>query len=170
MRVLCCAVEFWPDTHRALYRYAPQAESVKIRPGDWRQYGHEVLSRWGGSDLLLVEQDNVIHETVIPQLEDCPEPWCVFPYRHPSCGDDGWLVTGLGCTRFRLEFQQKVTVAEIAAEGGNCDKCFGLPDKHECWVHLDGRIGEAGERLGFTRHLHWPSAGHRDAPPGEGAC
>lgn len=140
---------------------------MKLLTGDWRGYGREVLSRWGKDDLLIVEQDNVIHETVIPQLEACPEPWCVFPYRHPSSGEGNWLVTGLGCTRFRLEFQRVVTVDEVAAEGGNCDRCYGQAVKHECWVHLEGRIGEAGERLGFRRHVHWPSAGHRDVPPGE---
>lgn len=166
-RVLCCAVEFWPETHKALYRYAPHHEAVKVGRDDWRTYGQEIFRRWGQDDLLLVEQDIILHEDVLPQLEACPQPWCVFPYRHPACPGNGFLTAGLGCTRFRLQFQEKVTAAEIAAEGGNCNRCYGQPDKHECWLHLDGRIREAAERLGFTPHIHWPSAGHRDSAPGE---
>jgi len=165
-RVLCCAVTPWPGTVRSLREHAPGHELVLVGAADWRGYGREVLARWGQDDLLVVEQDNVIHAGVLPQLEACPEPWCVFPYRHPSSGD-GFADRCLGCTRFRLEFQQKVTAEEIASEGGNCNRCHGQPDKHLCWLHVEGRVSDAAARFGFTRHIHWPSAGHRDVPPGE---
>lgn len=166
-RVLCAGPAIWPETRASLSRFAPQAEIVAFDQHDWRAYWRAVFRGWGEDALLIVEQDNILHEFVLPQLEACPQEWCVFPYRHEASGGDGFARTCLGTTRFSRAFQQKVTAEEVASEGGNCNRCYGQPDKHMCWLHVEGRISDAATRLGFARHLHWPSVGHRDAAPGE---
>jgi len=168
MITVCVATALHPQARQSFRKHAPLGEVVQADAADWRAYWRVIAARWGrGDDLLIVEHDVILHEAVLPQLESCLEPWCLFPYRHPGCGPSGWMMTGLGCTRFRREFQDRVTLEEIASQAGNCSRCDGKERKHECWMHLDGRIREAGERLGFTAHAHWPSAGHRSSPPGE---
>ena len=75
------------------------------------------------------------------------------------------MTTGLLCNRFRVEFMTAVPAAAVEAIPGVCPDCRGLNPK--CWRHLDGRIREAGEAAGYRIHLHWPTVGHREYPPGE---
>ena len=53
-------------------------------------------ARWPRHDLLVVEGDVVVHDTVLDQFDDCPNDYCRFRY---------WVGAtyeyGLGCTRFR---------------------------------------------------------------------
>lgn len=164
MIVLCCPVNLMPATAAALAEHAPGAQIVRIPAGDitrpWRDYA----ARWATDDLVVIEQDIIIHADVIPQFEACPEPWCLFPFRHYAQGG-GWMKDGIGCNRFRREFMEAVPVEAVEAQGGSCNRCNG--ENRQCWAHLDGRTREAGEAAGFRIHVHWPSVGHRDVLPGE---
>lgn len=153
----------WPQAQASVARYAPQAEHVVIDPLNWWEYWDAVEQEWGYEDLMLVEQDIILHGRAVPELEACPEPWCLFPYYHP--GSDGLLGRGLGCTRFSLAFQLSVTMDDVAAVPGCCPRCDGSPERYKCWAHLDGRIAQAAEDRGFTPHVHSPAVGHRDVPP-----
>jgi hypothetical protein len=162
--VLCCPVTLWPATAASLAEHAPGAIIAPVPAGDigaaWRTYA----SYWGKDDLAVIEQDVIIHGGVLPQFAACPEPWCLFPVRHYSEGG-GFGTTGIACNRFRREFMQAVPVSAVEARYGSCSRCDGA-DPH-CWAHMDGRVREAGEAAGFRIHVHWPSAGHREFPPGE---
>lgn len=154
----------WSRAQDAFARHAPRGRTAVICQGDLAGYNDAVAERWGrGDDLLVVEQDIILHSRVLPQLAACAEDWCVFPYRHPDNGN-GFLLAALGCTRFSARFQEAVAIEAIAAVYGYCNTCKG---QLGCWAHLEGRISDAGLAAGFTRHVHWPSVGHRDIPPGE---
>ena len=164
MNVVCCPVTLWPGTATALAKHAPGAQIIRIDAGDITQPWTTYAGYWGKDDLVVIEQDVIIHADVLPQFEACPEPWCLFPARHYATGG-GWMTTGIMCNRFRKEFMQAVPVEAIEAQGGSCNRCWGLEPK--CWAHLDGKTREAGEAAGFKIHVHWPSVGHRDSQPGE---
>jgi hypothetical protein len=153
----------WPQARAAVRRYAPQAEEAEIAQANWRGYWDAMTARWGEEDLMLVEQDNILHARAVPELESCPEPWCLFPYFHP--GEGALIKRSLGCTRFRTAFQHAVTLAALAAVPGSCCRCGGSPDSYKCWAHLDGRITQVTEELGLFPHVHSPAVGHRDVPP-----
>jgi hypothetical protein len=163
-RVLYTQVDFWPEAVAAVARHVPHAEAVVISSRDWRGYWEALAARWGqGEALMLVEQDVILHERAFPELDACPQDWCLFPYPHPGAG--GPLATGLGCTRFSAAFQQQVRLADVAGIDGNCIRCDGAPDKYKCWAHLDGRIFQAAQQAGLSPHVHGPAVGHRDVPP-----
>ena len=166
MIVLCCPVQgrLWPATRASLAVHAPGALIIPIAAGDISQPWTTYASYWGKGDLVVVEQDVIIHDQVLPQFEACPEPWCLFPGRHDAQGG-GFMLDGLLCNRFRREFMQAVPVEAVEAVPGSCPRCRGQNPK--CWAHLDGKTREAGEKAGFRIHVHWPSAGHRGWPPGE---
>lgn len=172
MKILYSTVNAWPASLRAIERHAKEYEVVQIDSGDWRGYWRAIADRWGQDDLLLVEQDIVLHAEVIPGLEDCPDPWCLYPYRHPS-RPGGWMDFALGCTRFRKEFQQSVTIRDVAEANGrnfivkDCPACEGQPRTYECWRHLDAQFRDAGLWAGFRMHVHSPSVGHREVSSGE---
>src|SRR5580698_1326044 len=161
MITLCVPANLWPSCRRALARYAPDAVVIPCAVEDNNAWWREISARWTGVEgLLLIEQDIRIHADVIPQLEACPEPWCVFPFPRPEAH---YLLQdrGIACTRFSAEFQRLVTVAEIEAVPGSCWECRGVDRK--CWRHVDGRIKAAAEAAGFAEpHLHWPPVIHRD--------
>lgn len=165
MRILCCPVEgkLWDITRESLAEHAPLTEIIPVKASDISRTWELYTARWGHDDLMIIEQDIILHNGVIPQFEACPEPWCLFPFRYAP--DTGFLDTGTGCDRFRREFQQAVSVERIEAVGGCCNKCLG--ENPKCWAHIDGRIREAGEAAGFSIHVHWPSVGHRSVLPGE---
>ena len=160
MIVLCVPMKLWDSTRVALRLHAPGAIIKKLRTDDIEEPWNTYSEYWRSAedDLLIVEQDIVIHEDVIPQFEACPEPWCLFPFPHYSQPDGELMTTGIGCNRFRREFLEQVTVEDVEAQGGNCIRCEGNP---KCWAHLDGRTREAGEAKGFKIHVHYPPVGHR---------
>ena len=166
MIVICAPVEgkLWPATEASLAAYAPQAEIIPIAEGDIHRPWADYAARWGKDDLVVIEQDVIIHEDVLPGFERCPEPWCLYPARHYG-RSGGFQDTGIMCNRFRVEFMRAVSVADVEAVPGCCPRCNGDP---KCFAHLDGRTREAGEAAGFKIHVHWPSVGHRDdGLPGE---
>ena len=86
MIILCCPVNLYPGTQESLRVYAPEARICRI-PADDISYPWEIYkSCWGKDDLVIIEQDIILHEDVIPQFLECPEPWCLFPFRHAMGG------------------------------------------------------------------------------------
>jgi hypothetical protein len=137
MIVLCCPANLWPATAESLRRIAPETRIIPISAGDIEQPWTTYARFWGGpDDLLIIEQDIVIHDAVIPSLEACLEPWCLFPARHYAQGG-GWMLDGFMCNRFRREFMAAVPVEAIEAIPASCPRCKGTNGK--CWAHLDGR-------------------------------
>lgn len=165
MIVLCCPTVYWPLARQALNYHAPDAVIVDLLESDFRGYWREIKKYYGKDDLVTVEHDVVINESVIPEFEACPELWCLFPVRHPGCGPDGWMDSGLCCTRFRKELADVLPVSLIEAQGGSCHRCEGVDPS--CWVHVDGRFNDAGRSKGVRPHVHSPSVGHRYVPGGE---
>lgn len=185
MRILCCYATLHPATADALSRFAPDAELVDVA-GDDGDYWRAIMSRWTGEDdLLIVEHDIEIHAGVLPQLEACREPWCVFPY--PL---NGYMADRcLGCTRFSATLQRQVTPEQIQAgrrtwlvaadsapvthigdiTGGvtvtsvPC-RC-GDPGMVPCWRHIDELIwralaGPVKLAAPFRPHVHAPPVTH----------
>lgn len=164
MNIVCCPVNLYPATRASLAAHAPGALIIPIAAQDISQPWTTYASYWGTDDLVIIEQDIIIHADVLPQFVACPEPWCLFPARHYAAGG-GWMKTGIMCNRFRQEFMRAVPVEAVEAVPGSCSRCEGRNPK--CWAHLDGKTREAGEAAGFRLHVHWPSVGHRESLPGE---
>lgn len=166
MITLCCPVTLWPGTRDSLAGHAPDALVIPIDRDDIEQPWTTYARYWGTDDLVVIEQDVIIHAGVLPSFESCPEPWCLFPARHYAVGPSGFMKTGIMCNRFRREFMEAVPVEAVEAIRGSCNLCHGV--NRRCFRHLDGRTREAGEAAGFSIHVHWPSVGHRDEGlPGE---
>ena len=92
----------------AVHEHAEGAEEVWTGGGVY-DYWHAMAIRWGQDDLVTIEQDNGIHESVIPQFEACPEPWCSFGYQI-----GGYICTeGNGCRKLSLEAQEAVTFEHL---------------------------------------------------------
>lgn len=111
-----------------------------------------------GQDLMVVEHDVVIHDTVVEGFLDCPEPWCAYPYR---MGEN--VIPALGCTRFRHELiwwtQDMWPKVALFGQAGNYDDGVGvIPPKH--WGRLDVRIDAVLMPLGLRPHVHQPPVGH----------
>ena len=147
-----------PDT-AARMAAVPGVEMVDVSADDFA-YWRALEERWTGDcDLLVVEQDMVIHDQVIPQLEACPGDWCTFGY--PIFNSAQRLIQGLGCTRFSAALQRKVPAAEFAADGAlrhiTEPGLSGVP-----WQFLDLVIAE---RLrvghGLRPCVHAPDVEHR---------
>ena len=83
-------------------RYGWALDVAAVGPEEFAYY--EILNNaWTISamakvDLLVIEGDVVIHDTVFDQFDDCPNDYCTFCY---------WIGAsygyGLGCTRFRAK-------------------------------------------------------------------
>jgi hypothetical protein len=199
VRVLCCYTELHPDTRAALAALAPHAELVDVSGGDYA-YWRAFTERWtGDDDLLNVEQDIEIHDTVIPQLEACGEPWCTFAYR--LWRPDAWCYNALGCTRFSAALQREVTPGEIQqvqaqwlapaeVPSGIAYNPAVMPLTVEaqcrcggrgtppCWRHMDMMIADTlegrgpGKRDPLHAHVHTPPVVHLpvDRPVDEAAA
>jgi hypothetical protein len=106
---------------------------------------HRLLAKlWSeGIGFLNIEHDVAIHSEVIPQLEACPEPWCLFPYS----GGTALLYEGLGCVRFSTKLLR------------------ALPDvvaTLDCtmWWQLDYNLAGRLRAAGYAPHVHEPPVGH----------
>ena len=148
-RVLCCPVVPHPDAMAALAAYAPQADIVPLEQDDTYGYWREIRARWTGErDLIIIEQDNLIGESTIASLENCPEPWCIFAY--PIFRDQVRLKYGLGCTKVSAAAQRLATIELIEKSFWLCAACQGAG----CWWHLDGRVTEVLRGRGYAPHIH----------------
>lgn len=136
--------------------------------GDDYAYWDAISERWDGTDdLLIIEQDIVIHGGVLPQLRDCPGDWCVFPY--PIFGGER-LTQGLGCTRFSAALQRKVPVTDFETNGrllqldipvGPGVLLDGI-ERRFPWPFLDVIIAtRLRTGYGLAPHVHSPDVEHR---------
>jgi len=145
MRVCCAYTALHPLADAALTRFAPAAERYEL---GLQTDAYWVLldSLWrDGESFLLIEHDIEIHADVIPQLEQCGEPWCVLPYE--AAGDDDGdrhLYGSLGCTRFGSELLQAHPMFMT-----------NLPVRD--WRRLDCEMLPRLQQLGYTQHIHWPA-------------
>jgi hypothetical protein len=135
------------------------AELVDVSADDFA-YWRAIEERWTGTeDLLIIEQDMIIHDEVVPQLLACPQQWCVFPY--PIFNSGQRLTQGLGCTRFGAALQRQIPAAEFERDGKLRNiidpGLTGVP-----WQFLDLVIaGRLRLGHGLKPHVHTPDVEHR---------
>ena len=146
---------------------AVHPQTAEAAPPDaiWVDVSHSELSYFGamlswwerGEDFATLEHDVVCRPDIIQSFEDCPEPWCVYPYDTICCQDEtgyspcmeAWR-NELGCTRFRSELMSAAPDAVSSIEPGP------LRD----WHNLCDGLGNNLRAAGFTHHWHLPAAGH----------
>lgn len=113
---------------------------------DDEAYWRLVTGLWAkGEGFTVVEHDIVVHPGGIQELENCSEPWCLFPY---YCSV-GWIVDGLGCTKFSSEFIRQYPQFFEEPYPACC-----AHTKHYCG--LDRFIAHRGIELGIKPHVHMP--------------
>lgn len=155
-------VHLHPLAREGLEKYAPDAYRVDVSARD-TTYWRLICSLWQRREtFLLIEQDIEIHDDVLPQMEACPEPWCIFPYPGPqpprgwsqggldhlAYGSLPWphdhlLSRSLGCTKFS---------AELAAALPRL--MWYLPETD--WRTLDAEIHRTLVDLRVQPHFHLP--------------
>jgi hypothetical protein len=161
-------------TVAALEKYAPNARFVDVS-GDPKDYYKLLAASWAeGKGFLVVEHDVEIHEDVIPQLEACTEPWCVFGYRAPDVITEallsrtarpdpetivrllgrqfnvGWRYATLGCARFSGEL-----LRELPGVPAFVHRYFRDWNTPLC----GGFHASLNYRYVYSHH-HWPAVGH----------
>lgn len=158
MRVICPFTRLSAETHAALddsgYRWEPRDVS-----GSDTAYTELLAGLWAaGEAFAVVEHDVVPPPGALAELEVCPEPWCVFPYRYQH-----GTHAGLGCARFSAALLAVVpdAVGETLSESDAVH-----PAGH--WCNVDDRLSRVLQRHGFTRHRHTPEAGHLSPWPAHG--
>ena len=97
-----------------------------------------------GNDFAIIEHDIAIHRDVMPQLESCLNPWCVFPFS----GGHELFYEGLGCARFRVKSLLSI-IPDFSARIGDCR-----------WSDLDTRVGTILKEAGVQFHTHLPPVLH----------
>lgn len=143
-------VDLHPLAREGLLRHAPDAELVRLSRAHDAYYAFLAEEWASGVGFLNVEQDIELHADVLPQLEACDEPYCVFPYSGPlpiGPPGDPLLYNSLGCTRFSTDLL--LTHPNLVAE---------LPVRD--WRRLDCHIWPALHAAGHAPHFHWPVVKH----------
>ena len=109
-------------------------------------YYNLLTDLWAKDGFTIVEHDIVVWPGAIQQLQDCPEPWCVFPYYSSV----GWIIDGLGCTKFSRELVQ-----------GHPDVLkppFPVCCAHtKYWCGLDRLLAHSLVSQGIQPHVHSPA-------------
>ena len=186
MRVLCCYARMYPQTKAALEKYAPGYEAEYVGNDDYA-YWREVKRRWNGTeDLVIIEHDIEINETILTGFMQCDQDWCTYAY--PIIDDRTWLAYGLGCARFSARLQRAVTPEVIEQTYKACWSCepkrmglFSLQDvlnhgrtvKPEipgCWRHLDLEIAASCVAAGYACCVHDFVRHHREGLGNVGPC
>ena len=148
MNILCAYTDLSSKTAASLAEHAPETEYVDVS-GDRKAYWREIAKRWKGvEDLVLIEHDIEIHDSVLSQFTACKSPWCVFPYQLTP--DDVPITWGLGCTKFSAGVQRKVPLIQINRAGGP------LSD----WEYLDSKFAKTMQRYGLAVCVHQPPVSH----------
>lgn len=94
---------------------------------------------------ILVEHDIVVWPGAIHELEHCPESWCTIPY---YCSM-GWIVDGLGCTKFSADLME--------AFPNFLHEPFPECCRHDrYYCGLDRLIAHRFTDLGIKPHVHAP--------------
>jgi hypothetical protein len=144
VRVVCPYTSLHPLAEQALADYAPLADCLELHEAD--DYYKLLCELWAaGEAFLVVEHDIEIHEGVLPALETCPEPWCLYGYGGPT--PEHLFIGSLGCTRFSAALLTAVPALMTA-----------LPVRH--WQRLDCEILPALRTAGFEPHVHEPPVLH----------
>lgn len=93
---------------QAIAALPESAERIYTGEDDF-QYWRELKARWDtGSDLLIIEQDNISNPEAIEDIESCEySPWCCYAYWH-IVGGTRLIYHGLGFTKFSAEFQAAI--------------------------------------------------------------
>lgn len=160
MRVVVPFVALHPWAAGALDAHVPEAERVRLSPRSEGAYYELLRSLWRAGDaFLVVEQDVEVHAEVVPSLERCSSPWCVFPYAGPGPAGaaNAPLTRSLGCTRFSASL--------LGAEPSVMDE---LPVRS--WRRLDCELAPALMRRGYAPHVHRPPVRHHHVYYGLCAC
>jgi hypothetical protein len=97
-----------------------------------------------GEPFVLIEQDIILHELVMPEFEECREPWCSFPY---GAGEGSKLTESLGCIWYSAEL-----LAAITKDA----PYLGITP----WWGCDGVVARIIHDAGFRVHTHYPQVGH----------
>lgn len=141
-------VYFYSKLFREAWEALPPDAEMALCEGP-NGYWERILERWTGKDdLLFVEQDNVLHDQVLPQLADCPGDWCCFGYEYtPS--RPSLLDQSLGCTRFSARLQQAVQLDPAPRE----------------WPFAEAAIVHPALAAGFTPCKHTPLVRHLHPDP-----
>lgn len=144
-------VPFAPNPSWPLHavRLALAQDGVKAEmhhmTGD-ESYFRLVSGLWGQDEgFIVVEHDIVVHPGGCQELANCPEPWCVFPY---YCSV-GWIVDGLGCTKFSADLMRE----HPGFFQEPFPKCCAHT-RHYCG--LDRLIAHRMQELGVEAHVHAP--------------
>lgn len=124
--------------------FAPDCERVDVS-GAEDAYRLLLERLWAdGEAFLIVEHDVEIHRRVVPELAECPEDWCLYPYG----GAGGQSLEGaLGCTRF--------SAALIRDEPGLIGS---LPVRN--WRRLDCELLGKLRQTDRVPHVHQPPVLH----------
>ncbi len=138
-RIICCFTKLHPSTFITVKKYAPTAEFVCTAGNDYT-YRDVIREYWTGeSDLITIEQDNVITPKVVKSFTRCRKPWCVYSYQGPpQCG---YLYRSLGCTKFSAKLQQQVPFDDFDTEG-------------MVWQYIDAKINGHFWFLDIKPHVH----------------
>jgi hypothetical protein len=76
---------------------------IPIDGSDDRAYGRLLAAHWNSHEALFVlEPDIICRPDVLEAMEDCPEPYCAFPYELLTD-----VMPALGCTRFSADFMAR---------------------------------------------------------------
>jgi len=95
---------------------------------------------------IIVEHDIVVWPGAIGQLEECPEPWCLYPYY----ASVGWCSDALGCTKFSAELLRQYP--DVLKEP------FPTCCSHsKYWCGLDRLIAHRLKEYGVEPHVHSPA-------------
>jgi hypothetical protein len=96
-------------------------------------------------DFIIVEHDIIVWPGAIQKLTNCKHMWCTYPY---YCSV-GWILEGLGCTKFSKKMMKKYP-DYFKEPFPTCCK----HDKNYCG--LDRFIAHRGIELDIKPHVHNP--------------
>ena len=120
-----------------------------------------------GEPFVLVEHDVEVHARVLPELEECTEPWCTFPFArllpgpHSTWDGEGWgpgialLERSLGCVRFSVKLM--AAEPDLMVELGEMS-IGGTAPGH--WKRLDDGIAQLLDNRRYGVHVHHPEVKH----------
>lgn len=169
MRICYFYAQDFPEARAALPHYTEIIYTGNNDYAYWRAFSE----RWTGEDdLLVIEQDIVLNERVIPEFEICSRTWyrnwCVFPYKNFSAAlswdgktidhpGSGYLTHNLGCTLFSANLQRFVSIQDMLDNSPYTDSCGKCTKTLRCWCHIDFPVHDGFKAKGMTdenRHLH----------------
>ena len=164
LRVCFFFAEHFDEALAAVKTVFDQVETVNTS-GDDGAYWNCLSQIWDAPDsrdLLVVEQDIVVHPGVAEQLARCPRPWCEFPHRQRGGGPNDLTWKGLGCDRYSAELRRRVRSADIIkrAKDDHAPDSNWYDRDHLFWNAIDGPLFRALESAGYECHRHGPPVGH----------